>query len=81
MLTESPSKLAILDSIKDYQINIGPAIKEKIGKDNICKFTPSCSEYAQQAVEKYGPKKGSGLAIKKLLKCNPLSKGGEDPLK
>ena len=46
-----------------------------------CKFYPTCSEYAIQAFEKYGFFKGFFLAIKRILKCNPFSKGGYDPLK
>ena len=46
-----------------------------------CKYHPTCSEYAKQAIQKYGALKGSFLAIKRILKCNPFSKGGYDPLK
>jgi len=46
-----------------------------------CKYHPTCSEYAIQAYKKYGFFKGSFLVIKRILKCNPFSKGGYDPLK
>lgn len=46
-----------------------------------CKFYPTCSEYTKQAIEKYGVIKGMLLGIKRILKCNPFSKGGYDPLK
>ena len=46
-----------------------------------CKYYPTCSEYMKQAIEKYGVIKGIYLGIKRLLKCNPFSKGGYDPLK
>lgn len=46
-----------------------------------CKFYPTCSEYAIQALEKYGFWKGTFLSIKRVLRCNPFSKGGYDPLK
>lgn len=45
-----------------------------------CKFVPSCSNYAIQAVEKYGILKGLGLAVYRVLRCNPFSKGGYDPV-
>lgn len=45
-----------------------------------CKFYPTCSEYARQAIEKYGARKGSFLAIKRFFRCNPFSKGGYDPI-
>ena len=52
--------------------------------DNIgikCKFYPSCSEYTKQAIIKYGLIKGCFLSVKRIIKCNPFSKGGYDPLK
>lgn len=45
-----------------------------------CRFTPTCSEYARQAIIKYGGLKGTYLAVKRLLKCHPFHKGGYDPL-
>jgi putative membrane protein insertion efficiency factor len=45
-----------------------------------CKYTPSCSVYAQEAITKYGAVKGTSLAIKRILRCNPHSHGGNDPL-
>ena len=46
-----------------------------------CKFYPTCSEYTKQSIEKYGVCKGILKGIKRILKCNPFSKGGYDPLK
>ena len=48
---------------------------------NNCRFTPTCSEYAMQAVEKYGAAKGSWMALRRLLRCNPFCKGGYDPVR
>ncbi|MFU8833235.1 MAG: membrane protein insertion efficiency factor YidD, partial [Wenzhouxiangella sp.] len=45
-----------------------------------CRFTPTCSVYALQALEIYGPWRGSWLTIKRLLRCHPLCAGGEDPV-
>ncbi|HEY3445259.1 MAG TPA: membrane protein insertion efficiency factor YidD [Myxococcales bacterium] len=45
-----------------------------------CRFYPSCSQYAQQALSKHGPFKGSVLAAKRLLRCHPLHEGGIDPV-
>jgi putative membrane protein insertion efficiency factor len=45
-----------------------------------CKFHPTCSEYAAQAVERFGVLKGSALALKRLLRCHPWSLGGLDPI-
>ena len=54
----------------------------KIKNKNIrCKFYPTCSEYTKQAIEKYGVLKGCILGAVRILKCNPFSRGGYDPLK
>ena len=68
----------IISLINLYQKSISPMISSK----NIhCKFYPTCSEYTKQAVEKYGVIKGGAKGIIRILKCNPFSKGGYDPLK
>lgn len=46
-----------------------------------CKYYPSCSEYTKQAIEKYGVFKGTAKGMWRILRCNPFSKGGYDPLK
>lgn len=46
-----------------------------------CKHIPTCSNYAIEAIEVYGAFKGSLMSIKRILKCNPFSKGGYDPVK
>lgn len=45
-----------------------------------CRFYPTCSEYAKQAIIKYGLFKGGILAIKRIIKCHPLNDGGYDPV-
>ncbi len=46
-----------------------------------CRFTPTCSEYAAEAIRKYGAGKGTYLAVRRLLRCHPFSKkGGYDPV-
>ena len=49
--------------------------------DKVCRFTPTCSEYTYQAVEKYGAIKGLFLGLKRIIHCHPWNKGGYDPLK
>lgn len=46
-----------------------------------CKFYPTCSDYTKQAIEKYGALKGMILGMGRIIRCNPFSKGGYDPLK
>ena len=45
-----------------------------------CIYTPTCSQYAIEAIEKYGALKGSYLTTKRILRCNPFAKGGYDPV-
>lgn len=45
-----------------------------------CRFVPSCSSYAAEAIEKYGFLKGSFLGVKRILRCNPWNPGGYDPV-
>ncbi|MBQ2809962.1 MAG: membrane protein insertion efficiency factor YidD [Clostridia bacterium] len=47
---------------------------------NACRFTPTCSEYALEALDKHGAIKGSLLAIWRILRCNPFCRGGYDPV-
>ena len=61
--------------IRAYQICISPVLLP------CCRFTPSCSEYAIDAIRSYGPLKGSYLALRRLLRCHPWHPGGYDPVK
>ena len=61
--------------VRGYQIYISPIMQGK------CRFYPTCSTYFIQAVEKYGPFKGTLLGIRRILKCHPFHEGGYDPLK
>jgi len=46
----------------------------------VCRFYPTCSQYALEAITKYGAIKGSFMSMKRLLKCNPFHPGGYDPV-
>lgn len=52
--------------------------KKHFSRGNCCRFVPSCSEYTYEAVKKYGTIKGLFLGFKRILRCNPFSKGGVD---
>lgn len=60
--------------IKFYQKRISPL------KKPCCRFYPTCSAYALEAIEKKGVLKGSAMAIWRILRCNPFCKGGYDPV-
>ena len=67
-------KKLLIVLIRFYQKYISPM------KSTKCPYIPSCSEYGLEAVKKYGALKGSLLAVWRILRCNPFSKGGYDPV-
>ena len=70
-------KTWIIKLIRFYQKHIRCLNSKDIG----CKFYPTCSEYTIQAIEKHGIIKGIAMGIWRILRCNPFSKGGYDPVK
>jgi putative membrane protein insertion efficiency factor len=67
-------KKIIIFLISLYQKIISPYLPKS------CRFYPTCSEYAKQAINKYGIIKGAVKSVKRLLKCHPLHEGGYDPV-
>ena len=67
-------KKLLLAMIRFYRRRISPHTPPA------CRFQPTCSQYALTAVERYGAWKGTGLALWRILRCNPFSKGGYDPV-
>jgi uncharacterized protein len=68
-------KRASISLIQAYRRFISPLFPPA------CRFTPSCSLYTLQAIEKYGLLKGGFMGVRRLLRCHPFSKGGFDPVK
>ena len=58
--------------VKIYQVTLSPLLGSN------CRFSPTCSNYAIEAIGVYGPLKGSILAMKRIIKCHPFNKGGVD---
>jgi putative membrane protein insertion efficiency factor len=69
-----PARRVAVAPIKLYQAVISPALGER------CRYYPSCSEYAVQAIQRFGILRGLVLAAWRLLRCNPFSSGGIDPV-
>jgi putative membrane protein insertion efficiency factor len=66
--------------IRGYQAAISPALPVLFGPAGRCRFTPSCSQYAREAVQAHGVLAGSVLAAGRLCRCNPWGASGEDPV-
>ncbi len=70
----NPVKALFVAAIRFYQVVVSPSIPSR------CKYYPSCSQYALDAVREYGAVRGLVLAVWRVLRCNPLSYGGYDPV-
>jgi len=67
-------KKILLAMIRMYQLFLSPMLGQH------CRFTPSCSQYTREAIEKYGAARGTWLGVKRILRCQPFCKGGHDPV-
>jgi len=68
-------KRALLAVIRFYRDNVSPA------KPPCCRFSPTCSAYALEAVGRYGFWRGGAMSLWRILRCNPFCKGGYDPVR
>jgi len=68
-------KSVLISLLKVYKLALSPLLPPS------CRFIPTCSEYAIDAIARYGALRGSGLAVKRLLRCHPFHPGGYDPVK
>ena len=67
-------KTLLLLLLRGYQYAIRPLLGAN------CRFAPSCSDYAREAIERHGALKGSWLALRRVLRCHPYHPGGYDPV-
>jgi hypothetical protein len=71
-------KKLLIFILKLYKKIVSPFLEALFGK--ACRFTPSCSQYTIEALEKYGASRGLNLGIKRFLKCHPCGGFGYDPI-
>ncbi len=67
-------KYLLIGLIRIYQLIVSPYIPSS------CRYHPTCSEYGVEALRKYGAVKGTWLAVKRIARCHPWSRGGYDPV-
>lgn len=67
-------KKALMAAIRFYRLAVSPWTPPA------CRYVPSCSAYAERAVERHGPARGSWLALRRLLRCHPFGGYGPDPV-
>lgn len=70
----NPFTLILIGVVKFYQGAISPMLPAS------CRYTPTCSQYAIEAIRKHGPARGSLLAIKRICRCHPWGGSGYDPV-
>jgi hypothetical protein len=68
-------KFALIYLLRAYKLIVSPLLPPA------CRFTPTCSEYTMEAIEKYGALRGLYLGVRRLLRCHPFNRGGYDPVK
>lgn len=67
-------KKLLMALVRSYQIWIGPLLPPS------CRYYPTCSSYALEAIEKHGAARGGWLAVRRILRCHPFHRGGYDPV-
>ncbi len=68
-------KFLVLDLLVVYKVVVSPFLPPA------CRFQPTCSQYAREAVERYGAVRGTWMGLKRILRCQPFCEGGHDPVK
>ena len=74
MILREFAKFVMLQILQAYKWAISPMFAPA------CRYVPSCSEYAMEAVDRYGALRGGWMALGRLLRCHPLAEGGYDPV-
>lgn len=74
VLPGAPARFLALSLIRFYQLLLSPFFRGS------CRFTPSCSDYAREAIERHGVIRGLSLSVRRLSRCHPLGAHGVDPV-
>ncbi|HEX7997317.1 MAG TPA: membrane protein insertion efficiency factor YidD [Pyrinomonadaceae bacterium] len=68
-------RIVLVSLLRFYKAAISPLLPPS------CRFVPTCSEYAREAIERYGALRGSWMGARRILRCHPFHPGGYDPVK
>jgi putative membrane protein insertion efficiency factor len=68
-------RIILVSLLKFYKATVSPWLPPS------CRFVPTCSEYAREAIERHGALRGSAMGLRRLLRCHPFHAGGYDPVK
>jgi putative membrane protein insertion efficiency factor len=68
-------RMILVSLLKFYKATVSPWLPPS------CRFVPTCSEYAREAIERHGALRGSAMGLRRLLRCHPFHSGGYDPVK
>ncbi len=68
-------RFVLITLLKFYKLAVSPLLPPS------CRFVPTCSEYASEAIERYGALRGSWMGVRRVLRCHPFHPGGYDPVK
>jgi putative membrane protein insertion efficiency factor len=72
---DSAMRMILVSLLKFYKATVSPWLPPS------CRFVPTCSEYAREAIERHGALRGSAMGLRRLLRCHPFHSGGYDPVK
>ncbi len=73
-MIRSAVRTAMILAVRAYQVGLGPLLP------SACRYTPTCSQYAIDALNRHGPWRGGWLAVRRILRCHPFHRGGYDPV-
>jgi len=76
----NPAQYILIQAVRLYRVTLSPAKTFLFGPAAHCRFEPSCSQYAIAAVRAHGASAGGWLAVKRICRCHPWGKCGEDPV-
>lgn len=75
-----PVARGLMLAVRAYQFAVSPTLHALAGPGCGCRFTPTCSHFAVEALRTHGALRGTGLAARRLLRCHPWHPGGHDPV-